>query len=423
MKKSLIYIVIITVILMLLPPVIRDFNKHKASTLDVVEVNQLVSEIEKSNSMIVSKSSGPYSFNYTILDKDEKIIYSSTVDEANSIVTATKNRDTIRDLYKDGEQVGWLIIHNEISELEAKINQYYAKMYVLSLIAVLVLWLGYAAFIYFRVIRPFDKMRDFASAVAAGDLDKPLEMDRKNIFGAFTESFDIMRDELAIARKREYEANVSKRELVAQLSHDIKTPVASIKAMSEVLEAKSMQAQDDFTNSKVKSIGAKADQIDALVNNLFASTLKELEQLEVNAIETESTVIKTLIENADYASKVEYTEEIPGCLVLLDKLRAGQVFTNIIYNSYKYANTKIKLTTHMDEEFLYISLADKGGGVPEDELPFVMEKFRRGSNAKGIEGSGLGLNISRNLMQDMKGMIICENEDGGFKVTLGFKLS
>ena len=421
MKKSLICIIIITIIIMLLPPVIEDLNQHSASTLDVVEVNQLVSEIEGSDKMAVAKSSGPYSFNYTILDKNQKVIYTSAEDEAGSIVAATKNRDTIRDLYKDEELVGWLIIHNEVSELDEKINQYYAKMYMISYIAIIFLWGGYTVWIYFSVIRPFDKMRDFASAVAAGDLDKPLEMDRKNIFGAFTESFDIMRDELAIARKREYEANVSKKELVAQLSHDIKTPVASIKAMSEVLEAKSQQSEDEFTNSKVKLIGAKADQIDTLVNNLFASTLKELEQMEVKAVETESTVLKPFIENSDYQSKIKY-QEIPECLIYLDKLRVGQVFSNIIYNSYKYANTDIMLTTHVDEEYLYISFADKGGGVPEDELPFVMEKFRRGSNAEGIEGSGLGLNICRNLMQDMQGMMVCENEDGGFKVTLGFKL-
>ncbi|SEP67998.1 His Kinase A (phospho-acceptor) domain-containing protein [Lachnospiraceae bacterium NE2001] len=422
MKKSLIILIVISIFLMLFPPLIGDMSKKKASSLDVVEVNQLLSEIEASEAMAVSKSSGPYSFDYTILDTKENVVYSSTSSEADSIVKATKNRDTIRDIYIAGELKGWLIIHNKSNVLEEKVNQYYALMYVISYLAIILLWGGYTVWLYIFVIRPFDKMKEFASAVAAGDLDKPLEMDRKNIFGAFTESFDIMRDELAIAREREYQANVSKRELVAQLSHDIKTPVASIKAMSEVLEAKSQQSGDEFMGTKVKSIGAKADQIDALVNNLFASTLKELEQLEVNAIETESTAIKSLIENADYSSKVKYTE-IPSCLIYMDKLRAGQVFTNVIFNSYKYADTDIALTTNMDEEYLYISLADRGGGVPEDELPFIMDKFRRGSNAEGVEGTGLGLNISRNLMQDMQGLIVCENEDGGFKVTLGFRLA
>lgn len=422
MKKSLILLIIISIFLMFLPPILKDFSKNSYSKLDVVEVNQLLSEIKLSSNMAVSKASGPYSFDYTILDINENVIYSSSSDKAESLIAATKNRDTIRDIYKDDKMIGWLIVHNDMDLLEDKMDHYYAKMYLVSYLSILILWTGYSLWLYFNIIRPFDKMKEFAAAVSAGNLDKPLEMDRRNIFGAFTESFDIMRDELATAGKREYEANVSKRELIAQLSHDIKTPVASIKAMSEVLEAKSENSKDVFTREKVKSIGAKADQINALVNDLFSSTLKELEQLQVNSTEMDSSVIKTLIENADFSSRVVYSE-IPGCLIYMDKLRAGQVFTNIIFNSYKYADTEIIMQAEMDEEYLYISLGDKGGGVPEEELPFIMEKYRRGSNAEGKDGSGLGLSISQNLIQDMKGIIKCENADGGFKVTLGFRLA
>ena len=69
MKKSLIYIIIITIIIMFLPPMLEDLNQKEASTLDVVEVNELISEIEASDKMVVAKSTGPYSFDYTILDK------------------------------------------------------------------------------------------------------------------------------------------------------------------------------------------------------------------------------------------------------------------------------------------------------------------------------------------------------------------
>ena len=423
MKKSLIFLILISFLIMLIPPVTKDLLGGKVeSSLDVVAVNDLIHRIETSDNLVIEKEAGNYDFDYAILDTRERILYTSDDCVADSIVAATKHRDTIRGLYLEDELVGWLIIDNDTTVIEKQVNQYYAKMYVISYVAIIVLWLGYTLWLYLNILRPFDKMKEFAGAVAAGDLDKPLEMDRKNIFGAFTESFDIMRDELAIAREREYQANVSKRELIAQLSHDIKTPVASIKAMSEVIEAKSLQKEDEFTSEKAKLVGAKADQIDVLVNNLFASTLKELEQLEVKATENPSTELTDIIKNADFDNMVTEAE-IPECLILMDKLRTNQVITNIIYNSYKYARTEIKLTVRMDEEYLYLGFADKGGGVPEDELPFVMEKFRRGTNAEGIEGSGLGLNIARNLMQDMKGVITCENEDGGFKVTIGFKIA
>ena len=90
------------------------------------------------------------------------------------------------------------------------------------------------------------------------------------MFGAFSESFDIMREELKQAREKELAANISKKELVAQLSHDIKTPVSSIKAMSEVLAAKEDR---DAVRDKIVAIGAKADQIDSLVSNLFVSAI------------------------------------------------------------------------------------------------------------------------------------------------------
>ena len=428
MKKSLIILVIVTIFILSVPSITYGLSKKKdPGTLDVTEVNQLIKEIEKSDDMIVSNSSGKYSIDYTILDIEENVLYTSLEQEsetahAMSIVEATKERDTIRDIYVDGKHVGWVIIYNKIAELELEFYAFYSKIFLWSYFLAAILWIAYSVMIYYRVVRPFDNLKEFAGAVAQGDLDRPLEMDRGNIFGAFTESFDIMREELNEARQREYEANVSKRELIAQLSHDIKTPVASIKAMSEVLGAKSEQSGDEFTKTKVEAIGAKADQIDSLVSNLFASTLEELEQLEVKAVEVESLVLKEIIKMADFNSKVVY-QDIPECIIYLDKLRVSQVITNIIYNSYKYADTEIDMETHTDEEFLYLSFTDHGGGAPEEDLPFIMEKFRRGKNAEGKEGAGLGLSIARNLMNDMRGTIECKNAAGGFRVTIGFRLA
>ncbi|MBR1772767.1 MAG: HAMP domain-containing histidine kinase [Eubacterium sp.] len=367
MKKSLIILVIVTIFILSVPSITYGLSKKKdPGTLDVTEVNQLIKEIEKSDDMIVSNSSGKYSIDYTILDIEENVLYTSLEQEsetahAMSIVEATKERDTIRDIYVDGKHVGWVIIYNKIAELELEFYAFYSKIFLWSYFLAAILWIAYSVMIYYRVVRPFDNLKEFAGAVAQGDLDRPLEMDRGNIFGAFTESFDIMREELNEARQREYEANVSKRELIAQLSHDIKTPVASIKAMSEVLGAKSEQSGDEFTKTKVEAIGAKADQIDSLVSNLFASTLEELEQLEVKAVEVESLVLKEIIKMADYNSKVVY-QDIPECIIYLDKLRVSQVITNIIYNSYKYADTEIDMEAHTDEEFLYLSFTDHGGG-------------------------------------------------------------
>ena len=255
--------------------------------------------------------------------------------------------------------------------------------------------------------------------LASGDLDKPLKMDKENMFGAFTESFDIMREELALAKERELQANISKKELIAQLSHDLKTPVASIKAMSEVLSVKEDRKE---LRGKIVAIGDKADQIDRLVSDLFTSTLEELDKLEIVTSDMESTMIERIIRGADYKGLIKELY-IVECMVQCDKIRLNQVISNIIYNSYKYANTSIYVDSHIENDTLTVSISDKGGGVPNEELALITEKYKRGTNAIGMQGAGLGLYISKELMENMQGSLEVANVDGGFQVSLGFKLA
>ena len=110
-------------------------------------------------------------------------------------------------------------------------------------------------------------------------------------------------------------------------------------------------------------------------------------------------------------------------MVQCDKIRVNQVVSNIIYNSYKYAGTDIFVKSSIDDDTLTISITDKGGGVSKEELPLITEKYKRGTNAVGMQGAGLGLYISKELMENMQGSLDVANVDGGFRVSLGFKLA
>ena len=107
-------------------------------------------------------------------------------------------------------------------------------------------------------MRPFRELKSFAEHVSKGNLDVPLRMQKHNYFGAFTESFDRMREELKKSSERENQANRAKKELVAELSHDIKTPVATIQATCEVME---MKYRDEDIREKVSVIRAKASSV------------------------------------------------------------------------------------------------------------------------------------------------------------------
>lgn len=275
-------------------------------------------------------------------------------------------------------------------------------------------------FLYCAYIRPFRKLEIFSAEIAKGNLDIPLPMQRHNFFGAFTESFDMMREELKKAREKEYQANQSKKELVAELSHDIKTPTAAIKAVCEVLEV--TETSED-TAAKIQIIAAKADTIDKLVNNLFHATLNELEMLKVEPCAESSLLIPQMFKNMKgygdifRGMKVVSENEVPSCLLVMDKLRLEQVVDNLISNACKYANTPVLVRYQDVGEGITVRVKDQGPGVPKEELSFVTEKFYRGSNTKGISGAGLGLYLAKCFMEQMKGGMECYN-DHGFVVML-----
>ncbi len=356
---------------------------------------------------------------YTVIDSKGTVLYKSRNGISESINQAVLHRDTILDIETKGKTPGKIIIYNESAQEMQKWKQNAVIIIISAITVQFIICALYFIYIKKTIISPFNRLKDFAGRIAGGNLDIPLEMDRQNLFGAFTESFDIMRSELKRAQLAEAEANASKKELVAKLSHDIKTPVASIKAVSELGAALADRNRDkeNYTN-----IINKAGQINALVTNLFTATLDELKQLSVVPSVIESKELKEMLQSSDYFGYASLTE-VPGCMLHVDRLRLQQVFDNIFANSYKYADTRIDVCFLIDGKNLKIIIEDYGGGIKEEELPFIKEKFRRGGNSEGIEGSGLGLFISDYFMKEMGGGLVIENGKNGLRVTVEISLS
>lgn len=390
----------------------KDFSQ------DAIAVNEIVKNIEAQWPRLDTYTS-PSDLDYTVLDKNGTVLFKTKDEITETFHAAISHRDTILDIESHGKSVGKIIIYNTTDSLFASQKQQTVILLAALLSFQTIAFIGYFSYLNKILVKPFHKLKDFAKRVAGGNLDVPLEMDRQNLFGAFTESFDLMRSELKQSRLAEAKANASKKELVAKLSHDIKTPVASIKAASEVGYAlsDSEKMRDNYTQ-----IIQKADQINGLITNLFTATLEELQQLPVIPNDMESTELKALLENSDYLHRA-LIPEIPTCLLYCDKLRLQQVFDNIFANSYKYAATEILVSAEKRERQLSISIEDFGGGAPEAELSRLKEKFRRGSNAKNSDGAGLGLFISDYFMKEMNGELILENGTKGLKVTVILSLS
>lgn len=415
MKKVYLFILLgITFIAEIILSVVM-INNNIIIKNDTVILNELTKEISSNYS---DTTKYPNICDYVVIDNSGNVIYKTQDGMSETLNEAYQNGDTIIDIIIDGNVKGKIIVRNTFNDT----RKAYTSSLMISIISIaciqLISLIVYYVYLYITIIKPFKNMRGFAERIAGGNLDIPLTMDRNNNFGAFTESFDIMRSELKKARQREALAEKSKRELVARLSHDIKTPVASIKSLSELGEA---VASDEKSKKMFGQVNQKADQINTLVNNLFTITIEELEELSINPTNIPSYVVSELIDNSDYLNK-KNDYSIPQCNVFVDRLRLQQVFDNIFANSYKYADTNIEVESKIEGEYLVVSVKDFGSSITDDELPLLVEKFRRGNNTENKDGAGLGLYISSRFMSAMNGKLEIYNDKPGFKVLIYLRI-
>ncbi len=355
---------------------------------------------------------------YVILDRNGNVIYDNRSDRSEAITVETAMQRRYSYIYiTENNQITGSVVLTDSNKRFDRLRTNIITVYCVC--GFLLIGAAAALGVYIRktIIRPFAKMKDFASYVAAGDLDRPLEMDKGNMFGAFSESFDIMREELKASRARELSLQKKERELVASLSHDLKTPVTGIKLTSELMaaiffqnEGQEITVTEDMTG-KMNNICKRADEIGVLVGDLFSSTLEDLGEFKVECSDENSAVIAEIVSKYDDRGLVRISE-IPQVIVHIDKLRLSQVIGNIIFNSYKYAGTSIEISFRLDESFLEVSISDSGPGVPEDEIELITNKFYRGREHGDKEGSGLGLYIARILMDKMGGELSVRSENG-----------
>ncbi len=385
---------------------LSSFREQSATKRDMVYYNEQRMMIE--DELIQGKAVADIEARFDcdiLLRTDEK--YKIHLQEA------VQKESLIVDYMRGNELIG-KIIWNKAEEYYTELQQDLFKKVIIVFVAFVMSGYLLLGIIYVRMIRPFHKLQFFSRQVAKGNLDFPLPATKHQYFGAFTESFDLMREELKRAKESEYQANKSKKELMAELSHDIKTPIATIQAACEVIQVKE---ENPDTLDKVALINKKAKTIHSLVNNLFQATLEELTVLKVEPLEESSLCINDMFSDLEYYSGLKMHGELPECLVYMDKLRLQQVIDNCLNNAWKYAGTMVEVYFHELEDGIRIQMRDSGKGVVEDELPLILEKFYRGSNAKGKDGSGLGLYLAKTFMEQMNGDMQCYN-DNGFVVEL-----
>ena len=419
---------------------------------DIVILNDITHDVSKYINDIKQLENKDYGVDFCVIDTIDETIFSSNDEdekyETMTVEKAIKNGYPYQCIVINNRLKGYVILVDNGNGVAAKAGFVFLSVSLSLGIALVIIAVVYGLFVKKRIITPFQSMKSFAGKVAEGNLDESLYMDKDNMFGAFTESFDIMRDELKASRKREIASRKREQELVASLSHDLKTPITGIKLTCEVLQAKmsvederakkdTKEAEDkksencingissiDELKTKIDNIYNKAEQIEVLINDLLSTTLEDLGEFKVACSDLSSSILGDIVTSYDDKNLVS-SYEVPEVLICVDKKRIAQVIGNVIANSYKYADTRIDVSFELEEKYLQMSIADYGPGVPEDELNLITNKFYRGKQwiDSGEEGNGLGLYIARILMEKMDGELTAANTDDGFCITLTIPLS
>lgn len=269
-------------------------------------------------------------------------------------------------------------------------------------------------YVYLNILRPFDKMKDYASEIAKGNFDLPLNYERSNYFGAFTWAFDSMRKEITRSRMAEREAIENNKTVIATLSHDIKTPITSIRAYAEGLE-ENLDTSEERRSRYLEVIMRKCDEVTALTNDLFLHSLSDLNMLRMQPEEFELVPFlkQSISEIAAEHEDVIFRKPDISPIIYADKKRINQIVENLINNSRKYAKTNITVSLTQVDDTVSIHFRDKGPGIPEEDMPFITDKFYRGKNVGDENGSGLGLYIVKYIAEQSGGSVELINHTSG----------
>ena len=394
---------------------------YKSDHTDIIAINDITETVRENFDDLSALDSISFDEEFIVFDTSGHKIYSRSSSDISFINDAVRGGSACMNI-TDGEKLRGTVA------FPAAYERSYGKMRNLLLTALavtgalmLLAVVGYGLYVNRSIAVPFRRMERFAENIAQGRLYEPLLQDEDGLFGVFTESFDIMREELLASNAREKALKLREKELVASLSHDLKTPLTGIKLTCELL---SVKVQDSYTIEKIQNIHKKAEQMDLIVSDLFKTALDETTEIKVELHDEDSAVLHDILSQLDDRSLVRESD-IPKCLIRADRKCLTRVIGNIIGNSYKYAGTPIDAVYRFDGRYLELSLTDSGKGVPEDELPMITERFYRGSEERenGSEGNGLGLYIAKQLMEQIGGGLSCSCKSGGLTVVLHIPLS
>lgn len=372
-----------------------------------------------------------YPADQPILPEDRNILDRLRHDQR-GVHTAFGNTYVDADVVLDGHTyyVAALFDHQgmmrESEHMEQRFSGLLLKLFFLILVLIFMGWL-FSRYLVNRMMEPLDLLMDGLKRTAAGDLEQPViyhgDAQLESVCLAFNQMQETIRRQQA--ERQQYEQ--SRTDMVTSISHDLRTPLTSIKGyIKAVLDG--VPKTPEITENYLRIAYDSTDDMDRLLQKLFLFSKMETGQMPLHLKKADlETYIRRFVsehqkqyEERGMQIALELAPGIPeGCY---DLLQLERIFVNLFENSLRYANhTPLVVTIRLEKKDTeqIISVSDNGVGVPPEKLPHIFERFYRCDEARGEEGSGIGLYIVKYIVEAHGGYAAAEN-DGGLKIIMHF---
>ncbi len=323
--------------------------------------------------------------------------------------------------FRDGTE-GTIFFLRDVGSLMSLAHSFFPLL-LIFLLLVLIATNGLLTYFVSRsIIRPVKNLTTAAEQISEGQLDfhiKPLANDE---LGKLSQTFEMMRQKLKESKELQLQYEENRKELLTNISHDLKTPITSIKGYVEGI-------QDGIANTPEKmekylqTIYTKSMNLDHLIDELFLYSKLDLHREPFTFEEVDVRMyFEDLVDELHFElekENVNLTLHTDGDAyqVIADREKLKRVVTNVIGNSLRYMNKEekqiqIELQT-LDKEVL-VSIIDNGSGIPNDALPYIFDRFYRveASRNRKTGGTGLGLSIVKRMIEEHGGRIWASSNVG-----------
>ena len=297
------------------------------------------------------------------------------------------------------------IIHDTLTELESKAN-------LLFLMAMLVVIVA-GSFLAYVMVKPFEKISQVIEDITEGYDNDNLHVDTYTETMQISEAFNKMRSRMKVL-------DDSRQEFVSDVSHELKTPLTSMKVLAD-----SLLAQEDVPVELYKEfmgdITEEIERENKIINDLLSlvkmdKTAADLNVKSENINELVERILKRLRPIAALRNIELVFESFRPVTAEVDEVKLSLAISNLVENAIKYnkENGWVQVSLNADHKYFYVKVADSGMGIPQESLDHIFERFYRvdKSHSKEISGTGLGLAIARNAIITHRGAIKVHSEEG-----------